>query len=198
MKTVKNTKQNLSKNADNRDKIVAGILFLYIALILLGVIYGVHCNNSDQCSQKTFIKHKVKSETTEEKLGTVIAIAKELDGHCEYRACANQICNWYDNSNRECDNINKGDWAAIVDNKKYMGTSLCSETAGKFAKPGTPSQKPGAYCWCNSGSGWVQHLFLDSSSYCANNGCAGNCAHGVLYSPKFRSALLRTVVQKTK
>ena len=198
MKNIKNTEKYSSKIADDGNTVVAGIFFLYISLILLGVIYGVHCHDSDKCSQKTFIKHKAQPETTDENFGTVIAVAKEMDGHCEYRACNETICDWYDNSNRECNNMNKGDWIAKVENRIYKGTSLCSNTPGKFAEVGTPSQKEGAYCWCKADKNWVNHLLLDSPSYCVNNGCAGNCAHSVLYSPAFRSALLKAQKQYEK
>ncbi len=198
MKNIKNTEKYSSKIADDGNTVVAGIFFLYISLILLGVIYGVHCHDSNRCSQKTFTKHKAQPETTDENFGTVIAVAKEMDGHCEYRACDKTICDWYDNSNRECANMNKGDWTAIFGTKTYMGTSLCSETAGEFAKSGNPNQKPGAHCWCKSGAGWVHHLALGSATYCSGNGCAGNCAHGVLYSSRFRSALLKAQKQYTK
>jgi hypothetical protein len=188
---MKNT-ENIKKTSDDSNTLVAGIFFIYMSIIMLAVLYAV--NNRD--TYELVRGHTAKSEVTGEDFGTVIARAKGTDGHCEYRACNETICDWYDNSNRECSNMNKGDWIAKVENRIYKGTSLCSKTPGKFAEVGIPSQKEGAYCWCNAGKNWVNHLLLDSPSYCADNGCAGNCAHGVLYSPKFRSALLKA--QKTK
>jgi len=180
MKTV----ANIKKTQDNGDKAVACILFLWVSLVILGVIYGVHCNDSYELLKG----HTGKSDATGEDFGTVIARAKEMDGHCEYRAC-DKTCDWYDNSNSECNNMNKGEWVAVHKNKIYQGTSLCSETKGEFAKIGNPSQKIGAYCWCKSGKNWVSNLFLINQSYCSDNGCAGNCAHSVLYSDKFRSII---------
>lgn len=185
---------NIRKTSDDGNTVVAGIFFVYMSIVILGVIYATCCQDSYELLRG----HTAKSEATGEKFGTVIARAKEMDGHCEYRACDNKICDWYDNSNSECSGINKGDWVAVVDNKVYNGNSLCSATAGKFAESGVPSQKRGAYCWCKSGSDWVQHMFMNNSSYCSDNGCAGNCAHGVLYSPKFRSALLKARKQYMK
>ena len=190
MKITNNIKKHLSKISDDGNTVVAYILFVYISCVLLGVFYGVQCKDSDKCQQKTTNKHTAISEATGEDFGTVIATAKEQDGHCEYRACNGTICDWYDNSNRECDGINKGEWTATIKNKTYQGVSLCSETVGEFAKTGNPSHKTGAHCWCKSGSDWVQHLDLSSPAYCANNGCAGNCAHALLYNTQFRSALL--------
>lgn len=191
MKITHDIKKYLSKITDDKNVLVANILFIYMGLVMLGVFYNVRCHDSDKCSPKSFTKHTAISETTGENLGTVIASAKEMDGHCEYRACdeTNKNCDWYDNSNRECDDLNKGDWKAKVGHKTYAGTSLCSETAGEFAKSGNPSQTNGANCWCKSGKNWVYDMFLNTPSYCSDNGCAGNCAHGVLYSPTFRSAL---------
>lgn len=185
--------QNIKKTFDGDNTAVAGILFVYMGIVVLGVLYSIYCQDSYELLRG----HAAKSETTGEHFGTVIARAKEMDGHCEYRACDKQ-CDWYDNNADECVGMNKGDWVVKAENRIYKGTSLCSETAGKFAESGNPSQKEGAYCWCKSGSDWVHHLLLDSPSYCANNGCAGNCAHGVLYSPKFRSALLKKQKQHTK
>lgn len=183
---------DVRKKLDDGDVAVAGIFFVYMSIIMLCVVYGVCFHDSYELLRG----HTAKSEATGENFGTVIARAKEMNGGCEYRACNETICDWYDNSNRECNNMNKGDWIAKVENRIYKGTSLCSKTPGKFAETGNPSQKEGAYCWCKAGKNWVHHLLLDNPSYCANNGCAGNCAHGVLYSPKFRSALLKA--QKTK
>ncbi len=184
---------NSRKTADDGNLIVAGIFVVYMTIVLLGVLYGA-CHRD---SYELLKGHTAKLDTTGEDFGTVIARAKEMDGHCEYRACDKQ-CDWYDNSNSECSNMNKGDWIVKVENKIYKGTSLCSETAGEFAKSGNPSQINSAYCWCKSGSDWVQHLFLNSASYCSNNGCAGNCAHAFLYSPKFRSAVLNAKIQIVK
>jgi len=179
------TTENIRKTPDDGNILVAGIFFVYMSIIILAVLYAV--NNRD--TYELLREHTAKSEVTGEDFGTVIARAKEMDGHCEYRACDNKICDWYDNSNYECDNMNKGDWIAKVKNKIYQGTSLCSETASEFAKIGNPSQNRGAYCWCKSDKNWVGNLFLDTPSYCSDNGCAGNCAHSVLYSPAFRSAI---------
>ena len=184
---------NIKQKLDDGDVAVAGIFFVYISIIILGLVYSVYHHDSYELLRG----HTAKSEVTGEDFGTVIARAKEINGACEYRACNEKICDWYDNSNRECNNMNKGDWIAKVEKRIYKGTSLCSKTPGKFAEVGIPSQKEGAYCWCNAGKNWVNHLLLDSPSYCADNGCAGNCAHGVLYSPKFRSAL-NSRIQKTK
>ena len=195
MKTAENIKKFVSKITDDGNVAVAGIFFVYMSMIILSVIYSV--DNRD--SYELLRGHRAKSETSGEEFGAVIARAKENDGYCEYRACdeTNKICDWYDNSNRECNNMNKGDWVAKVGNKLHTGTSLCSETAGEFAKIGIPSQNKGAYCWCKSGKNWVGNLFLDTPSYCSGNGCAGDCAHSVLYSPAFRSAL-NAKTQNTK
>lgn len=184
---------------DDKNVVVVNILFLYMGLIMLGTFYDAYGHNTDEQLSTVIKKHTAISDVTQEAFGTVIAIAKEQDGHCEYRACdtTNKICDWYDNSNRECDGMNKGDWIARVGHRAYKGISLCSETAGEFAKAGVPSQKTGAYCWCKSGKNWVHHLFLDNELYCSDNGCAGNCAHGVLSSPAFRSAL-KSRIQKVK
>ena len=191
MKTIEKLKKNLDKITEDKNMLVVSILFIYMGLIGLGVFYGTYSPDSDeQLQQKSAKEHSATSETTGENFGTVIATAKEQDGHCEYRACNGTICDWYDNSNRECDGINKGEWTATIKNKTYQGVSLCSETVGEFAKTGNPSHKTGAHCWCKSGSDWVQHLDLSSPAYCANNGCAGNCAHALLYNTQFRSALL--------
>lgn len=200
MKTLESIKKHLAKITDNSNSIVIDILLLYIALIGLGALYSVNIDDLNETSQKPTKKHIVASEITGESFGTVIAIAKEMDGHCEYRACdkTNKICDWYDNNNKECDGMNKGEWIVWGKHGTYKGISLCSETAGKFAEIGTPSYKPGAYCWCKSGKNWVHHLFLNSSSYCLDNGCAGNCAHGVLYSPAFRSKVINRYKQYTK
>ncbi len=198
MKNTKNTKKCSSKTADDGNTVVAGIFFLYISLILLGVIYGMRHNSFNDQSKELTQKHPETSTIPDVFLGTVIAMAKEMDGHCEYRACDKTICDWYDNNNNQCDGMNQGDWVAKVDNTTYKGTSLCSETKGIFAEPGNPSQNPGAHCWCKSEAGWVHHLALGSATYCADNGCAGNCAHGVLYSQQFRSALLKAQKQYTK
>lgn len=197
MKIIKKLKKHLDKITDDKNMLVVSILFVYMGLIGLGVFYGTYCPDSDEHLQKLAKEHKATSETTDKDFGIVIAAAKEQDGHCEYRACNGTICDWYDNSNQECDSMNKGDWIAKVENKTYKGISLCSETKGEFAKIGNPSQKTGAHCWCKSGKHWVHHLFLNSSSYCSDNGCAGNCAHGVLYAPTFRS-MLNSRIQKVK
>lgn len=198
MKNIENIKKYFSKITDDGNAGVVVILFLYSALVLLGQIYDIHLNRLNNQPKKIIKKHTEVSADTEEIFGTIIATAKEMDSKCYYRACDNNICDWYENSNKKCKDMRAGDWIAVVGNKTYTGTSLCSETAGKFAESGNPSQKQGAYCWCKSGSDWVHHLLLGGPSYCANNGCAGNCAHGVLYSPKFRSALLKAKVQNTK
>ena len=198
MTILEKMKKHLDKITDDKNMLVVSILFIYMGLIGLGVFYGTYCPDSDEhLQQKSAKEHSATSETTGENFGTVIATAKEQDGHCEYRACNGTICDWYDNSNQECDSMNKGDWTAKVDNKTYKGISLCSETVGEFAKAGNPSQTKGAHCWCKSGKNWVHHLFLNNSSYCSNNGCAGNCAHGVLYAPTFRS-MLNSRIQKVK
>jgi len=178
-------KKNIKETSDDNNGVVAGILFVYISIIILGLVYAVH--NRD--SYELLMGHNAKSEITGEDFGAVIAKSKEMDGHCEYRACKDKICDWYDNSNSECNDMKKGDWIAKVENKIYQGTSLCSKTKGEFAKSGNPTKERGAYCWCKSDKNWVSNMFLNNSSYCSDNGCAGNCAHGVLYSPKFRSAL---------
>lgn len=171
-------------------------------IIISSLIVGIVLACSAYISDTTRRKH-TKTETRlaemeeiPEDFGTVIAMAKEVDNKCYYRACDNNVCDWYENSNKKCKDMRAGDWTAVVGDKTYSGTSLCSETVGKFAEAGNPNQKQGAHCWCKSGSDWVHHLMLDNPLYCADNGCAGNCAHGVLYSPKFRSVLLRK--QKTK
>lgn len=194
MKIIEDTKKCLSKITDDGNILVAGIFFVYMSIIILAVLYAV--NNRD--TYELVRGHTAKSQVTGEDFGTVIARAKEMDGHCEYRACDKTICDWYDNSNGECNNMNKGDWIAKAGNRIYQGTSLCSETVGEFAKIGSPSQEKGANCWCKSGKNWVGNLFLDTPAYCSGNGCAGNCAHGVLYSPRFRSALLKAQKQYTK
>ncbi len=194
---IEKTKKSLSKMVQDKNMLVVNILLLYMGLIMLGVFYDSYGHNADELPPKAIKKHIAISETTGENLGTVIAVAKEQDGHCEYRACNGTICDWYDNSNQECDNMNKGDWTAIYENTTYKGISLCSETKGEFAKAGNPSQKKGAHCWCKTGKHWVHHLFLNTASYCSDNGCAGNCAHGALYSPVFRSAL-NSRIQKIK
>ena len=191
---MKNT-EDIRKTSDDGNTLVAGIFFIYMSVIILALVYGINSRDS----YELLMGHRAKSEISGEEFGTVIARAKESDGHCEYRACdeTNKICDWYDNSNHECNNMNKGDWIAKVGNKLHTGTSLCSETVGEFAKIGNPSQNKGAYCWCKSDKNWVSHLFLDTPSYCSGNGCAGNCAHSVLYSPAFRSAL-KAKKQNTK
>lgn len=176
---------DIRKKLDDADIAVASIFCVCMSIIILCLVYGVCFHDEYELLRG----HTAKSEATGEDFGTVIARAKGMDGHCEYRACDKTICDWHDNSNRECDNMNKGDWVAKVNNKIYQGTSLCSKTAGEFAKIGSPSQEQGAYCWCKSGKNWVSNLFLDTPSYCSDNGCAGDCAHSVLYSPTFRSAL---------
>ena len=195
MKTTENIKKFASKITDDGNVAVVGIFFVYMSMIILSVVYAVNSRDSYELLRG----YRAKSEITGEDFGTVIARAKESDGHCEYRACdeTNKTCDWYDNSNRECNNMNQGDWIAKVGNKIYKGTSLCSETAGEFAKIGIPNQEQGAYCWCKSGKNWVGNLFLDTPSYCSGNGCAGDCAHSVLYSPAFRSAL-NAKAQNTK
>ncbi|MBQ6110569.1 MAG: hypothetical protein IJL05_04265 [Alphaproteobacteria bacterium] len=197
MKIVENIKKHLSKLTDDKNIAVVNILFIYACLVMLGIVYDARCHDSDKCQPETLTKHTATSEITGKDYGTVIAVAKEQDGHCEYRACDDKTCDWYDNSNRECDGINKGEWIARVENRTYKGISLCSATKGEFAKPGNPSRKTGAYCWCKSGKNWVSDMFLITPSYCSNNGCAGNCAHGVLYSPIFRS-VLNSKVQRAK
>ena len=199
MKTIENIKKCVAKMTNDKNIAVVNILFLYMGFVILGFFYDEYAHNADEQSSKILKTHTAISDVTQEAFGTVIAIAKEQDGHCEYRACdtTNKICDWYDNSNRECDGMNKGDWIARVGHRTYKGISLCSKTSGEFAKIGNPSREKGAYCWCSAGKNWVHHLFLNTASYCSDSGCAGNCAHGVLYSPAFRSAL-NSRIQKIK
>ena len=190
---MKNT-ENINKTSENGDKTVAGIFFVYMSIVILGLVYIVCCNDS----YRLLRGHTAKSEVTGEEFGTVKAISKGIDGHCEYRACNNEICDWYDNNNNECNGMNKGEWVAVYKNKIYKGTSLCSETKGKiYATPQWEiSTNQGNNCWCKTSAGWVFAFPTENTQSCYE-GCAGNCAHGALYSDEFRSALSKKL-QKTK
>ena len=99
MKNIENIKKFVSKITDDGNVAVAGIFFVYMSIIILSVVYGVNSRDS----YELLMGHKAISETSGKDFGTVIARAKESNGHCEYRACdeTNKICDWYDNSNRE-------------------------------------------------------------------------------------------------
>ena len=99
--------KKFKETQDDGNVVIAGIFFVYMSIVLLGVLYG----ESDRDLYELLKGHRGKSDATGEDFGTVIARAKEMDGHCEYRACDKQ-CDWYDNSNSECGSMNKGAWIA--------------------------------------------------------------------------------------
>lgn len=79
---------------------------------------------------------------------------------------------------------------------------LSSETYGKYAKPGNPSQKPGRNAWCrvkfNDGrvGSWVFNFCYESAAACAND-CAFACAYHIMRNPVYASAVF-DAVEKSK